>query len=60
MHKGKGKEVLDASLVGTTSGRGKGNMKVSLHGPSQMLIADGGMAEAVGEAEGARVRKRSI
>ena len=31
MHKGKGKEVLDASLVGTTSGRSKGSMKVSLY-----------------------------
>ena len=29
MHKGKGEEVLHASLIGVTSGRGKGSMKVS-------------------------------
>ena len=60
MHEGKGEEVLDASLIGAASGRGKGSMKVLLYRPSQMFIADGGMAEAVGEAEGARERKRSI
>ena len=57
MHKGKGEEVIDANLI---SGRGKGSIKVSLYGTTQMFIADGGMVEAVGDAEGARVRKRSI
>jgi len=60
MHEGKGEEVLDTNLTGASSGRGKGSMKISLHRTSQMFIADGGMVEAVGEAEGARVRKRSI
>ena len=60
MHEGKGEEVLDTNLISASSGRGKGSMKVSLYGTSQMFIADGGMVEAVGEAEGARVRKRSI
>ena len=60
MHECKGEEVLDANLIGASSRRGKGSMKVSLYGTSQMFIADGGMVEAVGEAEGARVRKRSI
>ena len=60
MHGGKGGEVLDANLIGVSIGRGKGSMKVSLYGTSQMFIADGGMVEAVGEAGGARVRKRSI
>ena len=31
MHKGKGEEVLDASVIGTASGRGEGSMKVSLY-----------------------------
>ena len=52
--------MIDANLISASSGRGKGSMKVSLYGTSQMFIADGGMVEAVGEAEGARVRKRSI
>ena len=52
--------MLDANLIGASSRRGKGSMKVSLYGTSQMFIADGGMVEAVGEAGGARVRKRSI
>ena len=52
--------MLNANLIGASSGRGRGSMKVSLYGTSQMFIADGGMVEAVGEAEGARVRKRSI
>ena len=60
MHECKGEEVLNANLIGASSGRGKGSMKVSLYGTSQMFIADGGMVEAVREAEGARVRKRSI
>ena len=60
MHECKGEEVLNANLIGVSSGRGKGSMKVSLYGTSQMFIADGGMVEAVGEAEGARVRKRYI
>ena len=60
MHEDKGEEVLDANLIGASSGRGKGSMKVSLYGTSHMLIADGGMVETVGEAEGARVRNRSI
>ena len=60
MHECKGEEVLNDNLIGASSGRGKGSMKVSLYGTSQMFIADGGMVEAVGEAEGARVRKRSI
>ena len=60
MHECKGEEVLNANLIGASSGRGKGSMKVSLYGTSQMFIADGGMVEVVGEAEGARVRKRSI
>ena len=62
MHECKGEEVLDANLIGASSGRGKGSMKVSLYGTSQMFIADGEMVEAVGEAGGGggRVRKRSI
>ena len=60
MHECKGEEVLDANLIGASSGRGKGSMKVSLYGTSQMFITDGGMVEAVREAEGARVLKRSI
>ena len=60
MHECKGEEMLDANLIGASSRRGKGSMKVSLYGTSQMFIADGGMVEAVGEAGGARVRKRSI
>ena len=60
MHECKGEEVLNANLIGASSGRGKGSMKVSLYGTSQMFIADGGMVEAVGDPEGARVRKRSI
>ena len=60
MHEGKGEKVLDANLIGASSGRGKGSMKVLLYGTSQTFIADGGMVEAVGEAEEARVRKRSI
>ena len=31
MHEGKGEEVLDASLIGAASGRGKGSMKVLLY-----------------------------
>ena len=31
MHEGKGEELLDASLVVVASGRGKGNMQVSLY-----------------------------
>ena len=53
MHECKGEEVLNANLIGASSGRGKGSMKVSLYRTSWMV-------EAVGEAEGARVRKRSI
>ena len=49
MHECKGEEVLDANLIGASSGRGKGSMKVSLYRTSQMFIADGGMVEAVGE-----------
>ena len=60
MHECKDEELLNANLIGASSGRGKGSMKVSLYRTSQMFIADGGMVEAVGEAEGARVRKRSI
>ena len=60
MREVKGEEVLDANLIGASSGRGKGSIKVSLYRTSEMFIADGGMVEAVGEAEGARVRKRSI
>ena len=60
MHECKGEEVLNANLIGASSGRGKGSRMVSLYGTSQMFIADGWMVEAVGEAEGARVRKRSI
>ena len=60
MHEGKGEEVLDTNLIGASSGRGKRSMKVSLYRTSQMFIADGGMVEAVREAEGARVLKRSI
>ena len=40
MHEGKGEEVLGANLIGALSGRGKGSMKVSLYGTSQMLIAN--------------------
>ena len=49
MQECKGEEVLDANLIGASSGRGKGSMKVSLYRTSQMFIADGGMVEAVGE-----------
>ena len=49
MHECKGEEVLDVNLIGASSGRGKGSMKVSLYRTSQMFIADGGMVEAVGE-----------
>ena len=42
MHECKGEEVLNANLVGASSGRGKGSMKVSLYGTFQMFIADGG------------------
>ena len=31
MYEGKGKKVLDANLIGASSGRGKGSMKVSLY-----------------------------
>ena len=58
MHEGKGEEVLDTNSIGASSGRGQENIEVSLYETSQMFIADGGMVEAVGEAEGARVRKR--
>ena len=44
--------MFDANLIGASSRRGKGSMKVSLYGTSQMFIADGGMVEAVGEAGG--------
>ena len=50
MHECKGEEVLNANLIGASSGRGKGSMKVSLYRTSQMFIADGGVVEAVGEA----------
>ena len=60
MHEGKGEEVLDTNLIGVSNGRGKGSMKVSLYRTSQMFIADGGMVEAVREADGARVLKQSI
>ena len=49
MQECKGEEVFDANLIGASSGRGKGSMKVSLYRTSQMFIADGGMVEAVGE-----------
>ena len=57
MHEGKGEEVLDTNLIGALGGRGKGSMKVSLYKTSQMFISDGGMVEAVREAEGARLLK---
>ena len=60
MHEGKGEEVFDTNLIGASSGRGKGSMKVSLYRTSQMFIADGGMVEAVREADGASVLKQSI
>ena len=60
MHEGKGEEVLDTNLISASSGTGKGSMKVSLYRTSQMFIADGGMVEAVREADGARVLKQSI
>ena len=42
MHEGIGEEVLDADLIGVSSGRGKGGMKVLLYGTSQMFTADAG------------------
>ena len=60
MLEGKGEEVLDTNLIGALSERSKGSIEVSLYGISQIFIADGEMAEAVGEAEGARVWKQSI
>ena len=42
MHECKGEEVLNANLIGASSGRGKGSMKVSLYGTFQIFIADGG------------------
>ena len=60
MHEGKTEEVLDSNLIGAPIGRGKGSRELLLYGTTQMFIADGGMVEAVGEVEGASVRKRSI
>ena len=37
MHECKGEEVLNANLIGASSGRGKGSMKVSLYGTFQMF-----------------------
>ena len=38
MHECKGEEVLNANMIGASSGRGKGSMKVSLYRTSQMFI----------------------
>ena len=47
-------------LVGSPCGGGKRGIEVLLYRGCQMSIADEGMTQGVGEAVGARARKRSI